>query len=137
MSGVSPSVSLGWLYLPPSEWQVAVKWLTTISGIDARTPLIHSPTMSSAQPPNQPPNDPPAGEKPEEQQPLLGQTQPEARPTEDAAMDTAPDQPPEETWDDIPEDIIALPTEDIQTRTRLIDNDIKAAFLRSTRLLVV
>jgi len=88
--------------------------------------------MSSAQPPNQPPNNPPAGEKPEEQQPLLGQAPSEARPTEDAQMDTAPDQPPEETWDDIPEEIMALPTEDIQTRTRLVDNDVKVMFLCST-----
>lgn len=50
-------------------------------------------------------------------------------------MDTAPDQPPEETWDDIPEEIMALPTEDIQTRTRLIDNDIKVMFLCSTESL--
>ena len=41
-------------------------------------------------------------------------------------MDTTPDlQPPEETWDDIPEDILSLSTEDIVTRTRLIDNDLK------------
>ena len=98
--------------------------------------------MSSAHPPNQPPNNPPpnnppAGEKPDEQQPLLVQTPQETGPTEDAAMDIAPDQPPEETWDDIPEDIMALPTEDIQTRTRLIDNDIKVTSLRSTEWLVV
>ena len=42
-----------------------------------------------------------------------------------AAMDLTPDAPPEETWDDIPEDIMALNTEEIITRTRLIDNDIK------------
>jgi hypothetical protein len=130
---VEPSVSRSL----PSKEQVAFKWLTTISGIDARPPLIHSPTMSSAQPPNQPPNNPSAGEKPDEQQPLLGQTPPEAIPTEDAAMDTAPDQPPGETWDDIPEEIMALPTEDIQTRTRLIDNDIKVTFLCLVELLVV
>lgn len=41
-----------------------------------------------------------------------------------AEMDTTPDQP-EETWDDIPEDIMELDTEDILTRIRLIDNDIK------------
>ena len=92
--------------------------------------------MSSAQPPNQPPDNPPTGEKPDEQ-PLLGQTPSEARPTEDAPMDTAPDQPPEETWDDIPEEIMALPTEDIQTRTRLIDNDVKVTFLFSTEPLGV
>src|SRR5882757_5754102 len=122
--GVLPAVSWGWLRLWPSGSQVTVKWTTTISGIDARTPLIHPPTMSSL-PPNQPPSNPPTGEKPDEQQPLLGQTHPETRPTEDATMDTAPDQPPEETWDDIPEEIMTLTTEDIQTRTRLIDNDIK------------
>jgi hypothetical protein len=117
--------------------QVAFKWLTTILGVDARTSLIHSPTMSSAQPPNQPPNNPPAGEKPDEQQPLLSQTPQETRNTEDASMDTAPDQPPDETWDDIPEEIMALPTEDIQTRTRLIDNDIKVKFPLSVQLFVV
>ena len=40
-------------------------------------------------------------------------------------MDTTPDRPPEETWDDIPEDIMALPTADIMTRIRLLDNDLK------------
>lgn len=52
-------------------------------------------------------------------------------------MDTAPDQPPEESWDDIPEEIVALPTEDIQTRTRLIDNDVKVTLLCSIQLAVV
>ena len=42
-----------------------------------------------------------------------------------AEMDTTPDQPPEETWDDIPEEIMDLDTEDVLTRIRLIDNDIK------------
>jgi 26S proteasome regulatory subunit T5 len=42
-----------------------------------------------------------------------------------AEMDTTPDQPAEETWDDIPEEIMELDTEDILTRIRLIDNDIK------------
>jgi 26S proteasome regulatory subunit T5 len=49
--------------------------------------------------------------------------------TEVAEMDTTPDQPPEETWDDIPEEIMELDTEDILTRIRLIDNDIKVCFL--------
>jgi len=42
-------------------------------------------------------------------------------------MDTAPDQ--------LPEEIMALQTEDIQTRTRLIDNDIKVMSLCSTESL--
>jgi 26S proteasome regulatory subunit T5 len=39
-------------------------------------------------------------------------------------MDTTPDQA-EETWDDIPEEIMELDTDDILTRIRLIENDIK------------
>jgi len=54
-------------------------------------------------------------------------TQPEV-----AEMDTTPDQPVEETWDDIPEEIMELDTEDILTRIRLIDNDIKV--MRSEQL---
>ena len=40
-------------------------------------------------------------------------------------MDTAPDQPAEETWADIPEEIMSLSTDEILTRIRLIDNDLK------------
>ena len=46
---------------------------------------------------------------------------------EDVAMDTTPDetQPVEETWDDVPEDIKSLSADEINSRIRLIDNDIK------------
>jgi 26S proteasome regulatory subunit T5 len=40
-------------------------------------------------------------------------------------MDTTPDVPPVETWEDIPEDVMALSTDEILTRIRLIENDIK------------
>ncbi len=50
---------------------------------------------------------------------------PETTQLEAAEMDTTPDQPVEETWDDIPEEIMELETEDILTRIRLIENDIK------------
>ena len=40
-------------------------------------------------------------------------------------MDETPDVPPEETWDDLPEEILTLSTDEILTRTRLIENDIK------------
>ena len=43
-------------------------------------------------------------------------------------MDTTPDRPPEETWEDIPEDIMSLPTADILTRIRLLDNDLKVRY---------
>ncbi|KAN0123568.1 26S proteasome regulatory complex, ATPase [Russula decolorans] len=49
-----------------------------------------------------------------------------------AEMDTTPDQPAEETWDDIPQEIMELDTEDVLTRIRLIDNDIKV--MRSEQL---
>lgn len=48
-------------------------------------------------------------------------------------MDVTPDAPPEETWDDIPEDILNLSPEEINTRTRLIDNDIKVRLTRALR----
>jgi hypothetical protein len=91
------------------------------SSISTTRFLIH---MSSA-PPSEPPSDPPAGnnvQKPDAPQ------QPEASPSpaqDGVEMDTTPDQPAEETWDDIPEEIMALTTDEILTRTRLIDNDIK------------
>ena len=69
--------------------------------------------MSSAPPPNPPPTNP-------EKQP-----EGEAAPLAESAMDTTSDQPAEETWADIPEDIMALSTDEILTRIRLIDNDIK------------
>ena len=42
-------------------------------------------------------------------------------------MDTTPEEtkPVEETWDDIPEEIMALSPDEINSRIRLIENDIK------------
>lgn len=80
--------------------------------------------MSSV-PSSEPPSDPPAGDN--VQKPDAPQ-QPEASPSpaqDGVEMDITPDQPAEETWDDIPEEIKALTTEEILTRIRLIDNDIK------------
>lgn len=43
-------------------------------------------------------------------------------------MDTTPDaSPSEENWDDIPEEVFALNTEELQMQGRLIDNDIKVS----------
>jgi len=80
-----------------------------------------------------PPNPSPANDKKEEETPLLAETST----NENADMDTSPDAPPpppEETWDDIPEDIRALPADEINTRTRLIDNDIKVMRSETLRL---
>lgn len=80
--------------------------------------------MSSAPPPSNPPNN--NNEKD-------GEPSASAAPAPaEAPMDTTPDQPAEETWDDIPEDVMELGTDDIMTRTRLIDNDIKVRLLSPT-----
>jgi len=76
--------------------------------------------MSSLPPPSNPP---PTPEKKPEANPPPSEPQP---PAEDVvAMDTSTDTPAEETWDDIPEEIISLSTDEILTRIRLIENDIK------------
>lgn len=77
--------------------------------------------MSSAPPPVPPPTNP--NKQPDD--PSSSSTQ---IPT-DGAMDTTPDAPVEETWEDIPEDVMALSTDEILTRIRLIENDIKVCIL--------
>lgn len=49
---------------------------------------------------------------------------------ENVEMDTTPDEtkPVEETWDDIPEDIMNLTPDEINSRIRLIENDIKVCY---------
>jgi 26S proteasome regulatory subunit T5 len=46
---------------------------------------------------------------------------------EEEAMDTTPDEtkPVEETWEDIPDEIKSLGADEINSRIRLIENDIK------------
>jgi 26S proteasome regulatory subunit T5 len=75
--------------------------------------------MSSAAPPPNPPSGNPEKQSDSSQEPTTSNAQ------QDTAMDTTPDQPAEETWDDIPADIMSLNTDEILTRIRLIDNDIK------------
>ncbi|KAF8645203.1 hypothetical protein AX16_008030 [Volvariella volvacea WC 439] len=82
--------------------------------------------MSAAPPPNNPPTNP-------EKAPASGSSNAPAAASE-GAMDTTPDVPPEETWDDIPEEILKLSTDDIATRTRLIENDIKVMRSETLRL---
>lgn len=75
--------------------------------------------MSSAAPPPDPnlPSEP-------EKQPE-GSSAPPAAQDAPAEMDTTPDQPAEDTFEDIPADVMELSTDEILTRIRLIDNDIK------------
>jgi len=49
-------------------------------------------------------------------------------------MDTTPDQPAEETWEDIPDDVLNSTTDEIFTRIRLIENDIKVMRSETLRL---
>ncbi|KAI6114227.1 26S proteasome subunit P45 [Pisolithus sp. B1] len=49
-------------------------------------------------------------------------------------MDTTPDRPPEDNWDDIPPEIMALGTDEVLTRIRLIENDIKVMKSETLRL---
>ncbi|KAF8158205.1 26S proteasome subunit P45 [Crassisporium funariophilum] len=81
--------------------------------------------MSSAPPPSNPP---PNSEK------KADSSAPSASAAAEAAMDETPDLPVEETWDDLPEDILTLSTDEIMTRTRLIDNDIKVMRSETLRL---
>ncbi|KAJ7288223.1 26S proteasome subunit P45 [Mycena rebaudengoi] len=77
-----------------------------------------------------PPNDPPANP---EKQPE-GAITPAPTQGDEAPMDTTPDQPPEETWADIPEDVMALSTDEVLTRIRLIENDMKVMRSETLRL---
>ena len=86
---------------------------------------IQTVQMSSAQPPSNPPPNP-------EKQPDDSETPPPSTPQDGAEMDTTPDQPAEETWEDIPEDVMALSTDEILTRIRLIENDIKVRCLKGS-----
>ncbi|THH20089.1 hypothetical protein EW146_g1202 [Bondarzewia mesenterica] len=93
---------------------------------DAR-PLSPSLIMSSTPPP---PNPPSGSEKTDTPVPLTAA----ASAQHDAAMDTTPDQPAEETWADIPPEVMELDTNEILTRVRLIDNDIKVMKSETLRL---
>ncbi|KAG8932085.1 26S proteasome regulatory subunit 6A [Tulasnella sp. 417] len=50
------------------------------------------------------------------------------------AMDTTSEEPQEETWDDIPDEVKAAGTDEVMTRMRLIDNDIKVMRSETLRL---
>ncbi|KAG8907712.1 26S proteasome regulatory subunit 6A [Tulasnella sp. 403] len=83
--------------------------------------------MSSSEPPRQPPA---------ESSKAAANAQSGSNPSSNAAhpMDTTPVPPAEETWDDIPEDVKGSTTDEIFTRMRLIDNDIKVMRSEMLRL---
>ncbi|CAE7115551.1 unnamed protein product [Rhizoctonia solani] len=86
--------------------------------------------MSSAPPPNPDPNSNAADSKQDTQ---MAPAATEATSDETQAAEVeAPE--PEDTFEDIPDDIRNAPVEDISTRTRLIDNDIKVMRSETLRL---
>ncbi|KZT18433.1 26S proteasome subunit P45 [Neolentinus lepideus HHB14362 ss-1] len=85
--------------------------------------------MSSTQPPVPPPSGNNNEKRPESQVPSSSEL-----PSQDAQMDTTPDAPAEEDWSDIPEDVMALSTDEILTRIRLIENDVKVMRSETLRL---
>ncbi|KAI6027592.1 hypothetical protein PISMIDRAFT_675625 [Pisolithus microcarpus 441] len=86
--------------------------------------------MSSTE--SNPPPDNNTGEQPESDQPVSSASA--QTPREGGAMDTTPDRPPEDNWDDIPPEIMALGTDEVMTRIRLIENDIKVMKSETLRL---
>jgi len=84
-------------------------------------------SLNSQEPPIPPPNN--------EKSPDNSQQSESAPATVDAnAMDVQPEQPAEETWEDIPPDVLESNTDDIMTRVRLIENDIKVMRSETLRL---
>jgi 26S proteasome regulatory subunit T5 len=81
--------------------------------------------MASSQPPEQPPsrND----EKPAPSTSNASNTN-STQPVEGGGdkMDVTPD-PPAETWSDLPEELLTASAEEIVTRRRLIENDIRVS----------
>jgi hypothetical protein len=113
---------------------IGVEWKFRSAGLRKSFPTtrVGVEQMSAQEPPSEPPasSSKPDDASTSESVPLLSEHQ-----DGDASMDTSPDepQPPEETWDDIPEDVRNAGVEEIITRTRLIDNDIRVClflFLR-------
>lgn len=84
--------------------------------------------MSSQEPPNgAPASSKPADASASESAPLLAETH-----DGDAEMDMTPDEPVVETWEDIPDDVRNSAVDEISTRTRLIDNDIRVSVWSSS-----
>ena len=83
-------------------------------------------SVNQQQPPNQPPNDEKKSEVPQ-QSGEINANNPDK-------MEVEPEQPAEETWDDIPQDVLQSETDDIMTRVRLIENDIKVMRSETMRL---
>lgn len=81
--------------------------------------------MSSAPPPDQPPSN-------ENEKPLVSvDAEENERATPDAMEVTQ--EPPAETWSDLPPELLSASAEEINSRKRLIDNEIRVSRFVSRR----
>jgi len=79
--------------------------------------------MSSAPPPDQPPSN---------EKPLISVDAQENVRSNPDAMEVTPE-PPAETWGDLPPELLSASAEEINSRMRLIDNEIRVSRLTSRR----
>lgn len=87
--------------------------------------------MSSAQPPEQPPSGDPSKPGPSKSDPP-SYTNDSQQPADADKMDATPD-PPAETWSDLPEELLTASAEEIVSRRRLIENDIRVRTVYSPK----
>jgi hypothetical protein len=79
--------------------------------------------MSSSQPPEQPPAREDAKPSTSTSDVVMESAQP---PADAEKMDVTPD-PPAETWSDLPQELLTASAEEIVSRRRLIENDIRVS----------
>jgi 26S proteasome regulatory subunit T5 len=88
--------------------------------------------MSSAEPPAQPPSGDPSKPGPSKSdQP--SNTNDAQSPADADKMDATPE-PPAETWSDLPEELLTAAADEIVSRRRLIENDIRVRTIRAKSL---
>ena len=137
---LGPRKSMQWMSMSTDSGEGRTTWQISFFGrvtrrvrsviLEAHLTRYPQPPAMSSVPPSGPPPTPPSGNNPEKQPEAQPSSTPPPAVQNGAAMDTTPDQPQEETWDDIPTDIISLGTDEILTRIRLIENDIKVRVLK-------
>lgn len=80
--------------------------------------------MSSAPPPDQPPSN---------DKPLIPVDAQDSGRSNSDAMEVTPE-PPAETWGDLPPELLSASAEEINSRMRLIDNEIRVSRFASRRV---
>ena len=80
-------------------------------------PRTTTSDMSSAPPPSEPPSN---------EKPLISVDVQETTRSNPDAMEVTPE-PPAETWEDLPPELLSASAEEISSRMRLIDNEIRVS----------